>query len=116
MVATTGRVTKHTQQLFGKQSIPDEMIGEKHIILLPIMETSEADGLERFQAPNRFILPLRPSNMRGCRIGFFTRGWIYHKMFLAELPLERRAPMAILLEAHIQHNILERIKTGILDT
>ena len=111
MVATTGRVTQHTQQFFGKRIIPDDMIGESHIMLLPVMETSEADGMERLQVPNRFILPLRASNMRGCRVGFFTRGWIYHKMFLAEFPPESGAPMAILLQAHLEHAILERINT-----
>ena len=54
--------------------------------------------------------------MKGCRVGFFTRGYIHHKLFLNEFPLDQRGPMAILLQAQLEHNLLERINSGVIDT
>ena len=71
-IAVAGTVTVHTQQMFGSHLIPDTMLGQKHIVLIPIMETSEAEGIELIRRPDYFILPPRPANMTGCRTGFFT--------------------------------------------
>ena len=116
VAAAMGTVTPETQHVVGSDLIPDYLLNENWVILMPIMECESHLNSSRPFNPYVIGDRLRRYDMSGKRIFMFTQDWTETRLFAYQFAEYQRGAIALLLEQHLHHGLLDHFQTNSLET